>query len=62
MSGQLAPPATAAQALAELRELLASDGYAVTFLSMGEYRAALLRTASEYARRFPAHDSAPIPG
>jgi hypothetical protein len=40
---QLAPATEAAQALRELRELIASDGYAITFQSLAAYRAALLR-------------------
>ncbi len=41
----------AVQALAELRELLASDSLAITFLTMAAYRAAMLRTADEYLSR-----------
>lgn len=41
---------TPAQALLEVRELLASDAYAATFLSLGNYRTAMLATADSYIR------------
>lgn len=46
-------PASAAHALHELCELLASDGFAITFQSLAGYRAAVLRAGEDYRRQFP---------
>ncbi len=47
--GTLNPP-TGSTELSKLRALIADDGFAATFQTMGRYRTALLRVASALAR------------
>lgn len=47
--GTLSPPAGSTQ-LEKLRTLIADDGFAATFQTMGRYRTALLQIASARAR------------
>jgi hypothetical protein len=44
------PRITPAQALIELRNLLASDGHAASFLSLGNYRTSMLASVDGYIR------------
>jgi hypothetical protein len=53
----LAPAQDAAQALAELRALVASNAYAITFQSLAQYRTALLRTIDDFQHGLTAHAS-----
>lgn len=56
-SPQLAPAIDATQALAELRALIASNAYAITFQSLAQYRAALLRTIDDFQHGLTSHAS-----
>jgi len=56
--GTLNPPAGSTE-LAKLRALIADDGFAATFQTMGRYRTALLQIASALARS-PAPNAEPF--
>lgn len=52
-----APTMTPTQALREIHALVASDAYAITFQSLGQYRTALLQTLNQYHDEIhPHHD------